>query len=178
VTNLLITGPPRSGKTTLIKKILKENHLVHRTRGFITEEFREAGKRVGFRIITIPEGKTAVLAKKGLISQYLVGRYGVDMESLEAVACRSLSEALCQGKIVVVDEIGKMELFSKNFQAEVMRAIESPQKVLATVMHRPHDFADCIKKRDDVRVLSLRRENFPQVFSEVKKWTKIIGGKI
>jgi len=59
--HILITGKPRSGKTTLIKNLIpiaKENYSVA---GFYTEEILEKGKRIGFNIRTL-EGETGILA--------------------------------------------------------------------------------------------------------------------
>ena len=72
--------------------------------------------------------------------------------------------------IIIVDEIGKMELFSENFRTSLIDSLDSPQKVLATIMERPNDFADSIKKRPDVRLLYLTRENFDSVYKEVLNW--------
>jgi len=173
LTNLLITGLPRSGKTTLVKKLLEEDILKNQAGGFLTEELREESERIGFIIITIPEGRTDFLAKKGYFSPFRVGRYGVNIEALERLGCESITEALHAENIIVVDEIGKMELFSKRFRDVLLEALNSPQKVLATIMERPNPFSDRIKKRSDVKIFHLSRENFWHVFKEVKKWITI-----
>ncbi len=170
---MLITGLPRSGKTTLVKKLLEEDILKNRAGGFLTEELKEEGERIGFIIITIPEGRTDFLAKKGVFPPFFVGRYGVNIEALERLGCESIAEALCAKKIIIVDEIGKMELFSKQFRDVLLKALNSPQKVLATIMERPNPFSDRIKKRSDVKVFHLCRKNFWHVFEEVKKWITI-----
>jgi len=170
---LLITGLPGSGKTTLVKKILAEDVLKNHAGGFLTEELREEGKRIGFIIITIPEGRTDLLAKKDLFSRFRVGTYGVNIEALERLGCESIAKASGAKKIIVVDEIGKMELFSKQFRDVLLKALDAPHKVLATIMERPNPFADCIKKRSDVKIIYLSRENFWHVYTEVKKWITI-----
>lgn len=167
MTNLLITGLPRSGKTTLIKKILAVDSIGKKASGFFTEEFRKEGKRIGFHIITVPERKKGVLSQKGLPSPYRVGRYGVSVDVLEELGCQAILQALDTKNIIIVDEIGKMELFSEKFRKVLIEALNSPKKVLATIMERPNAYADGIKKRPDVRLLSLTRENFGEVFREV-----------
>lgn len=168
--NLLITGPPRCGKTTLIKKLRFNSALSQKLAGFITEEMREKGERIGFKIITLPEGKEGVLAQKDSPSLFHVGRYGVNLEDLEKIGCASLHTALSPGKIVVVDEIGKMELFSEKFKKILIKALDSPQRVLATIMEQRNEFADKIKRRRDVKCLRLSQGNFETVFGEVKRW--------
>lgn len=61
--NILITGPPGCGKTTVIMKaaaLLQGRRIA----GFYTEEIRENHSRLGFRIITF-SGTHGVLAHVG-----------------------------------------------------------------------------------------------------------------
>lgn len=166
----MIAGLPRSGKTTLIKKITEVDAIGKKARGFLTEEYRAEGQRIGFHVITVPEGKKGLLSRKGLPSPYNVGRYGVNIDVLEDLGCQAILEGIKTSKIIIVDEIGKMELFSKKFRKSLNKALDSPQKVLATIMERPNVFADSIKKRPDVRVFSLTRKNFADAFQEVMNW--------
>ena len=168
--NYLITGPPRCGKTTLILKISEVDSLSDNISGFITEEVRERGERIGFKLISLSEKKEGFLAKKGFPSPYRVGRYGVNIEDLEDIGCSAIERALRSGTVILVDEIGKMELFSTRFKKILLDALDSPQKVLASIMERNNDFADSIKRRSDVKLVRLHRDNFGQVFSEVKNW--------
>jgi len=169
VKNILITGPPRSGKTTLVMQVLDDPLIGDLAGGFLTEECREKGERTGFRILPFPEGKPALLAHVRRASRHRLGRYGVDLNALENVGCPALARALVNRDILVVDEIGKMELFSAGFRDLLLRALASPKPLLATIMERPHPFADGIKEREDVEVFRLSKETFPAVFTEVKK---------
>jgi len=171
--NLFITGPPRSGKTTLIKKLCQINSFQQNSGGFFTEEFREAGERSGFNIVTVPEGQIGLLAKKGFSSPCMVGRYGVNIEALEELGCQAMLRSLTAGKIIVVDEIGKMELYSHKFKFSLLKGLDSPCKVLATIMERPNAFADQVKKRPDVQLLHLKRETIETIFLDVKKWANL-----
>ena len=170
---ILITGPPRCGKTTLIMRLSQDPSLSGKVGGFVTQEFREGGQRKGFRIITLPDKKEGLLARKGYPSPYRVGKYGVNIEDLEKIGCSSLEEALHSGKLIVVDEIGKMELCSEKFRAILYQALEAPQKMLATIMEARNEFADRIKTRKDVRVIPLSRDNFDRVYAELREWFKI-----
>ena len=168
--NFLITGPPRCGKTTLIKKICNHPAFSGEPGGFITEEMREKGDRIGFQIISYPEGKRGVLARKGMLSPYRLGSYGVNLQDLESIGCAAIEKALSSGHVIIVDEIGKMELFSKKFRAILTQALDSPQKVLATIMERRNEFTDRIKARKDVKMLRLNRINFEASYQDVLKW--------
>src|SRR5215467_14590534 len=74
--NLLLTGLPGCGKTTVIRRLIDRlNDL--RLRGFYTQELREYGQRVGFEAVGL-SGQRAVLAHVRSRSMLRVGRYGVD----------------------------------------------------------------------------------------------------
>ncbi len=173
--NFLITGPPRCGKTTLLLRIIQDSSLSDKVGGFITEEMREKGERIGFKIVSLPDNEEGLLAKKGFSSPFRVGKYGVHLEDLENIGCTAIEDALRSEKAVVVDEIGKMELFSKKFKNTLLKALDSPLKVLATVMERENEFADRIKRRPDVALARLERNNFETVLREVQSWFKMPG---
>lgn len=172
VKNLLICGLPRCGKTTLVKKISCDRSFLNRFSGFITEEIREKGERVGFKIISFPEKEEGFLARKGFPSQFRLGSYGVNLEHFEKIGVASIERGLVAGRIILIDEIGKMELFSERFKNVLLRALNSPQKVLATIMERKNTFADKIKEMENTRLIFLTRENFQYVFHEVQNWLK------
>ena len=109
----MITGLPGSGKTTLVQIILEEldRELNLRGGGFYTKEIRNKDSRIGFSLVVI-DGAEKLLAHVGIRSIYKVGRYGVDIEVLNIFGAAAIKEAIDQKDIVVIDEIGKMELYS------------------------------------------------------------------
>jgi nucleoside-triphosphatase len=88
-----------------------------------------------------------------------IGKYGVDVATLDRVGVRALERAIERGQIVVVDEIGKMELFSEAFKAAVLAALDGPAPVVGTIMSKPYPWADQLKKRRDVTLIEVTREN-------------------
>ncbi len=104
----LLTGRPGTGKTSLIKEAVARYRS--RAGGFYTEEIRSQGTRLGFKLVTL-DGQEAVLSHVGIQSPYRVGKYGVDVGSLERVGVATLRQAVKERDLIVVDEIGKMELF-------------------------------------------------------------------
>lgn len=136
------------------------------TTGFVTEEIRERGRRVGFSIATT-NGEEGVLAHVGLPGPPRVGKYGVDLSAFEKLALPSLDADA--KTVVVIDELGKMELFSDSFRKGVGRLFESGGRVLATVHVFRHPFTDALKRRDDVEVVRVRaanRDDLPTVLAD------------
>jgi nucleoside-triphosphatase len=134
--NLLITGRPRVGKTTLIKRLTE--HLGTSAAGFTTGEIREGGNRVGFSIESL-DGQKGILAKQGLTSRYTLGRYGVDVDAMDRIGTASLQRAIADPNVryIIVDEIGKMEEYSKAFKKAMIGALDCDKRVIATI--RLHD---------------------------------------
>jgi nucleoside-triphosphatase len=156
VRNVFVTGRPGVGKTTLIRRVL--DSLGPGVGGFYTHEIREGGRRVGFAISDL-RGDTGILAHVGLKSPYRVGKYGVNREDLERVGVRAVLDAVSTSRIVVMDEIGRMELCSEAFQEAVVAALDSPKPVLGTLQDRHNLFLDAVRARADVEVLRLTEEN-------------------
>ena len=155
--NILLQGYPGVGKTTVVKKIVAG---VESAGGFYTEEIREGSTRRGFKIITL-EGNQGILAYEGRPSPYRVGKYGVNIEVLESVGVESISDSLeDMGKrLIIIDEIGKMELFSSRFQDVVMEALDSPKTLLATVPMKSNVFVKKLKLRQRFEVITVTADN-------------------
>ncbi|MFH1689836.1 MAG: NTPase [Candidatus Eisenbacteria bacterium] len=154
--NLFVTGRPGIGKTTLIERVL--DALDVEAGGFHTPEMLDGGRRVGFSIVGL-HGDTGVLAHVDHASSYRVGKYGVNPEDLERVGVRAIDEAVEHSRLVVMDEIGRMELCSASFQEAVGRALDSPKPVLGTLQDRSNVFLDSVRARPDVEVVRVNTGN-------------------
>jgi nucleoside-triphosphatase len=163
----LLTGKPGTGKTALIKEALAATKF--KRGGFYTEEIRTGGIRQGFKIVTL-DGQEAILAHVGISSPHQVSKYKVDTDTLDRVGVSVLRRALKESDLIVIDEIGKMELLSPQFGEAVTQAINSGKKVLGTIMLNPHPFADEIKRHPKVEVLLVTRDNRTEVMKEVLNW--------
>jgi len=170
----LLTGRPGTGKTSIIKQAVAG--MKGRAGGFYTEEIRSRGVREGFRLVTL-DGQSAILAHIDIHSPYLVSKYGVDIDGLDRVGVSALRQAAQQCDLVVIDEIGKMELFSADFRDAVLQIINRGKRVLGTIMLSPHPWADAIKRQPQVNLVEVTRYNHHQVLAELSEWLKGVGGK-
>ena len=151
IPRLLVEARPGAGKTTAFRRLAG---LLPDAGGFTTEEIREGRRRVGFEVETL-DGRRALLAGVDLPGPPRVGRYGVDLEAFERVALPSLR---AEG-VVLIDELGKMELFSERFREAVLRLFDSDVALAATVHTARHPFTDALKHRPDVELIRLTAAN-------------------
>lgn len=160
---VLLTGRPGSGKTTAIRQALQRTELP--AGGFYTEEVREAGRRVGFRLVTL-DGQAGMLAEVGRGGPR-IGRYGVDLQVLEDLGVASMRAAMREGLLVVVDEIGPMELLSRRFQDAAWKTLRGASPLLATIMQRSHPVADRMKAAPGVTLLEIGPVNRGSIVDEI-----------
>ncbi len=156
-----ITGLPRVGKTqALIKviRLLEEEEIS--VGGMVTEAIIKNGQRQGFYVMDWETRKKGVMAKKGLVSKVNVGEYGVDLETLEAIGVAAIERGLETKDVVVIDEVGKMEVESKHFVEVVKDAFETTTPMLLTLHKKSRNpLLQDIRRRDDVRILEVTEIN-------------------
>jgi nucleoside-triphosphatase len=161
---ILLTGRPGSGKTTLIKRLV--NDLTLPAGGFYTEEIRERGRRLGFKLVTL-DGNEAIFAHVNFKTSERLGKYGLDLSALEVTGVEAIRAALYARKLVIIDEIGPMEIRSVIFRDAVNDAFESGAPILATIVARSLPFTDAIKKRPDVSLFQVRLDNRQRLFEDI-----------
>jgi len=172
---LLLTGRPGCGKTTLLSRVAL--HFPNLVAGFLTHEVRRGSKRFGFSVTplsryngTTPPHKlhSTLFASVETASPVRVGKYGVDVSAFERVAIPELKNALSSNKpLIVIDEIGKMELASKAFVELLKECTRADKVFLASVHAYPHPVSDELKKREDVLVWRLTTANREEMFERV-----------
>lgn len=165
VKNLLITGHPGVGKTTAVLKAAEElrKQGVH-VGGFISREIRESGVRTGFVVVDLSTGEEAYLARVGR-GLPKIGKYVVLVNELERVGVKAVLKALENSDVVVIDEIGPMELYSQLFREAVVKALNSSKPVIATIHFRAREdsFGRTVLSREDVAIILLTPHNRDKV---------------
>jgi len=152
--NIFLTGAPSSGKTTVIRKVIRNLDIP--ANGFYTEEERVAGRRVGF-LMTALDGRRGYLAHQDIRSQFHIRRYGVSIENIETIAVPSIIPV--SRNVIILDEIGKMECFSEVFRQAALKALDSPNIVVGTITLGGDDFILGIKKREDLEIHEVTLHN-------------------
>jgi len=153
-TNIVITGEPKSGKSTLLRKIISRfpNKL-----GFVTNEVLEDGERIGFTVENY-RGSKVKLASVSAETPQKVGKYFVDSEGFDAIL-PEVSDFTDQN-FLYIDEIGQMQLFSDVFKNTVRSYLDSKNVSLMTLSCIfEDDFIKEIKKRSDIILIKLSAEN-------------------
>ena len=104
----------------------------------------------------------------------MLGSYGIDINILNDVGVKSMFEALNSKdkKLIIIDEIGKMECFSDMFKKVLIQCLESQKQILATIRFNPDTFIDKIKNYKDSKLMVLNRNNYKDVKNEILLWIK------
>ncbi|KAK3916930.1 Cancer-related nucleoside-triphosphatase [Frankliniella fusca] len=157
VQHIILTGPPGIGKTTIIKKVCSELQQKNiPIKGFYTTELREGGKRIGFDVVAL-SGETSSLARVGGGVGPRVGQYVVHLKSFESVALPIFQSPNNEG-IIVIDEIGKMELLSKSFETATERAFSTSSTILGTIpiqKGKPIRLVELVRSHPSVRLMTV-----------------------
>jgi len=161
--NIIVTGPPRCGKSTLIEKVVSK--IERPCIGFFTRELKEGGKRVGFAIVTL-SGQEGILAHEDHPSKIRVGKYGVNLRDLEQIAVPSIIPSHPK-EIVIIDEIGKMECFSPLFRKTLSEVLDSKNRVLGSIALKGGGFIQEIKGRRDVQLVMVSEKNRDSLVEEL-----------
>ncbi len=157
---VFISGRPSVGKTTLVKKLIT-SFSNKKIVGIITEQILEQGRRVGFVVLGISSNKKSILAHKKKKSGIRFGSYWLHLRNLDFIVSYELKN-LANCELIVIDEIGKMEMQSHTFKFFLEKALSSGKPLVATV-HR--DYFNLYKKLG--KAYWLTRENFEKVYEEI-----------
>jgi nucleoside-triphosphatase len=149
---LFLTGRPGVGKTTVLLNAAEELKAKgYCVGGMISKEVRREGKRIGFEIVDFRIGARGWLARIEQCTGPQVGKYRVNLSDLDSIGANAVFDASKSADVVIIDEVGPMELFSQAFREAVNEALGSRKLVLAVIHQSARDpIIESIKKRDDV----------------------------
>ncbi len=166
--NIFITGPPGSGKSTFLREVLKELAVKHvKLGGFITPEIRENKKRVGFIVKDVMSGEEKILAHRDIKSIHRISKYGISEDGLNYLeSC--LENGIKEGEVLIIDEIGPMELKSFKFKKLLKNAISSKKPLLATVHYRIKDsFIKDVGDEGEIRIYNIQDVEVKKIVDEL-----------
>jgi len=175
----LITGAPGTGKTTLITRVVDVLRAKGvRIGGMTSKEQRQGETRVGFLIQDVSTGKQGWLAHINQKSGPRIGKYRVNLNDLENMGATAIREATRTANVVIIDEIGPMELTSEAFKSAIQEAMDSDKPVIATVHYRATDvLIQSIKARPDAELIEITIQNRAELHKIIiEKITRIIQG--
>ena len=162
--NILISGLPGIGKTTLIKNLIQKIPL-SRPIGFYTEEIRYEGERKGFQAVSL-DGEKLILAHELLQSGYHVGKYKVDVKGFDKFL-DNIDFFRDRERPVIIDEIGKMECLSGKFVKIISELLDSSSTFVASIAHTDGGIKGRIKKRDDVLLYKMNLDNRDTLLDDI-----------
>lgn len=156
-----ITGLPGSGKTYALLRVidmLKEEEL--RIGGMIDEPIEEDRRKTGFTVRNLLTGEKQVFASTDFESKIMVGKIGVDLSKLEEVGVKAIKDAIQECDIIVIDEVGKMEVESELFVETVKESLDADKPMIITLHKKSRNpLLQDIRRRDDVRILEVTPTN-------------------
>lgn len=159
--NLLVTGAPGCGKSTVLSRtadrLTKEGLTVG---GLVAPQMTTLGSRVGFRIEDLATDEGEVMAHVDRREGPRVGKYRVDIEAVDRISELSLATARAEADVILIDEIAPMEVLSDVFIEEARACLEADHPVLAAIHRTATDgFIGEVKARGDVELVPVGRDN-------------------
>jgi nucleoside-triphosphatase len=168
--NLLVTGSPGSGKTTVLERVVERLGGL-RLAGFLTLELREHGHRAGFEAVGLG-GRRAILAHTQIRSPLSVGRYGVEPDRLLPLIKDELVRPPGTVDAYLIDEIGKMEFHCPQFISSMNTLLCGPVPLVATIALRGGGFIAEVKGRPDVKIVEVTQGNRQTLPGQIAAWVK------
>lgn len=171
-TNLLITGPPRSGKTTVIQRVTDRLTAAgYQAGGVYCPEQRVDGERVGFEIVDVMTDDSCVLAHVDRTDGPTVGRYRVNVTNIDTLYVSAFQRAFDRADFLLVDEIAPMQTYSEEFPHQIRQALDTDRPLLAAIHYEETDgFIGEVKQRDDIATFGVSeetRDELPGMLTDV-----------
>ncbi len=167
VHRIAVTGHPGIGKSTLVQKVASKVEM--RVGGILARDKHYKDRRIGFELLDLASGAVGMLADEAGDGPQL-GKYRVHLDELDRIGAQAVENAL-GSDLIIVDEIGPMELSSHRFISAVEKAISSPKSMLV-VLHEWSNHRLARKIRGSFKVIAVTRENRDSLVDEIAKALK------
>jgi nucleoside-triphosphatase len=166
---IFLTGEPGTGKTTVMKRTAELLQVKgFKVGGLVTKEIRDNGIRTGFSIEDLATHEEGILASVGSRDGPRVGKYTVNLRDLNEIGARAIRMAVDAADLVLIDELGPMELHSHHFIEAVETALGSSKHVLGTIHKRAnHPLLREVKSSPKFTVLEVTLENRDQMPDQI-----------
>lgn len=156
-----ITGLPGSGRTelllTLVDMLEAENLKIG---GVVTEPIREGDTVTGFKMIDYMTKEESVIAGTRITSRARIDEFGIDLDALGILAVNAIKRAVYHSDLVIIDEIGRIQLKSEYFNKAVLNALKASKPIIMTIYRKSRSsLLQDIRRRDDIRMLEVTPVN-------------------
>jgi nucleoside-triphosphatase len=141
-----------------------------RAGGVISGEVRRGVGRVGFSLEDLLTHDVGMLAHVEQIDGPRVGKYRVNLKDVEHIGAAAVQRAIAEADVIVVDELGPMELHSDAFVQAIDTALASVKNVIGTIHKRAsHPLVLSIKSNPACQLLEVtvkNRDNLPKTIAD------------
>lgn len=161
---ILLSGEPRVGKTTALKKIIQTIGS-EKCVGFFTEEVKVDNNRIGFDCVSL-NGERRRIADINYSTDVRIGRYGIDVKGFDDFLKKIFNEKY-KNKILIIDEIGPIQFLSTSFKNKIIDIMSSSNFIVGTIYYKAHTEIDEIKKLHNINIYSLTIENRDSIVNEI-----------
>lgn len=165
IKNIFVTGSIKVGKSSVINKVLEQLDNLE-IGGFKTMPIFEDGLHKGFALESF-DGKKQVFAHTDLESNLKFDIYKYDVSVFENFGTQLLENGLKKSKLIVMDEIGKMEKNAVRFKESVLKCLDASQPVFGAFQKRAVWFSDILKKRTDTKIFVVDVQNRGLIHEEI-----------
>jgi nucleoside-triphosphatase len=161
---IAVSGPPGIGKSTLVQKVAGATKA--RVGGVLARDKRYKERRLGFELLDLGTGEVGMLADEAGDGPQL-GKYRVHLGDLDTIGAAAVEKAV-NYDLIIIDEIGPMELASQRFIMAVEKALLSSKPMLV-VLHQWSNHRLAKKIRNSFRVIEVTKENRDALVEEIAK---------
>ena len=158
---VFLTGVPGVGKSAVVRQVAEKMKLHGcKVGGMTSGDLRSGSARIGFEIRDLLTGRAGVLAHVSQTVGPRIGKYRVNSQDLDNIGAEAILSAIKYADLIVIDEVGPMELTSTRFKDAVRSALVCGKPVLGTVHRNAQDpLVRTIKSGPGIEVVEVTHEN-------------------